>query len=167
MRIIITLDNSFLLRRDHRLRPTCLDRRDEIITVRLLVHDRYFGIMTFDKFYILVGVRLLSAGQDELNRVAQSVDSELQLGPEPTSGASQGLVGVPFLTAPAACWWARIRVLSRISHSKSGSFIASKTRAQTPLADQRSNRLHTEFHLPKRSGMSRQRAPVLPIQRTA
>src|SRR5262249_59830319 len=44
---------------------------------------------------------------------------------------------------------------------------ASKTFSQTPFFAQRAKRLQTELHRPKRSGKSRQPAPVLPVQRTA
>src|SRR5580692_7025893 len=165
--IIFSLEDPILLRRNHGIRTGGHDRLDEIISVISLVRDHRIGIMTFNQGLALIDVGLLSPRQDELDGVPQTVDGDMQLGSEPAPRASQGLVGTPFFTAPAACWWARITVLSRISHSKSGSFITSKTRAQTPLADQRSNRFHTEFHLPKRSGMSRQGAPVLPIQSTA
>src|SRR5215831_1636615 len=58
-------------------------------------------------------------------------------------------------------------VESRMSHSRSGSCRASKTRCQVPFLAQRSSRRHTAFQLPKRSGRSRQGAPVLAIHRTA
>src|SRR6266446_162244 len=165
--VILSLENPILLRRDHRLRPAHFDRQNKIISVIPFICNHRFGIMTFDQRLTLVDIGLLPPGQDELDGVSQPVDGDVQLGPEPAPRAPQRLVGAPFFTAPAACWWARITVLSRISHSRSGSFNSSKIRSQTPLEDQRSNRLQTEFQFPKRSGRSRQGAPVLAIQRTA
>ena len=90
------------------------------------------GIMTFDQGHALADVGFLSPGQDELDGVPQAVDSEMQLGPETATRASRRLVGAPFFAAPAACWWARITVLSRISHSRSGSCSASNRFRQRP-----------------------------------
>src|ERR1700738_2765226 len=122
MFVIITLENAILLRRDHRLRPTRLDRRNKFISIISFICNHCFGIMTFDQRLALLDVGPLAARQDELDRVSQAVDRDVQLGPEAASRASQRLIDAPFFAAPAACWWARITVLSRISHSKSGSF---------------------------------------------
>jgi len=119
------------------------------------------------KKYALVNVGFLLPGRDGLDGVSQPVHGGVQLGPEPAPEASQRLVGAPFFAAPAKCWWVRIMVLPRMSHTRSGSFNALKTHSQTPLADQRSNRLQIEFQFPKRSGRSRHGAPVLATQRTA
>ena len=129
MLIILSLENPILLRRNHRSRATGLDRLNKFISVISFICDHRFGIMTFNQCLALVDVGFLSPGQDELNRVSQPVDRDVQLGPEPTPRPSQRLVGTPFFTAPAACWWARITVLSRMSHSKSGSFNSSKIRS--------------------------------------
>src|SRR5262249_5182724 len=114
----------------------------------------------------------LAWGQDQPHRQSRAVDADVDLGAEAAAAAAQGLLrlapgAVRFFSAPAAPGWARITVESRISHSRSGSWRASKTRCQTPLRAQRSKRRQTEFQLPKRSGRSRQGAPVLAIQKTA
>src|SRR5262249_54329776 len=61
----------------------------------------------------------------------------------------------------------RMTLESKINHSRSGSRNSRKIRSQIPLRAHRSNRLHTEFQLPNRSGRSRHWAPVFAIQRTA
>jgi hypothetical protein len=101
--VILSLEDPILLWRDHRHRPGGLDRRDEIIPVISLIRDHRLGIMTFDQCLALTDVGLLSPGQDELDGVAQPVDGDVQLGPEPAPRASQCLVGAPLFTAPAAC----------------------------------------------------------------
>lgn len=69
--------------------------------------------------------------------------------------------------APAACWWARTIVLSRIRYSKSASSdTAAKMRSHTPLVAQRLNRRKALFQRPKASGRSRQGAPVRTIHST-
>ena len=166
MFIILSLENPILLRRDHHFRPTRLDRRDELIPVISLIRDHSLGIMTFDQGRALVDVGLLSAGQDELDGVPQTVRRRCAAWSKPPRERPE-LGGAPFFAAPAACWWARITVLSRISDSRSGSFKISKTPSQTPLADERSYRLQAEFDLPNLSGRSREGARVLPIQSTA
>jgi hypothetical protein len=103
MFIVLALENTILLRRDHRLRPTRFDRRNKIISVISFICYHRFGIMTFDQCLALVDVGRLAAGQDELDRVPQAVDRDVQLGREATARASQRLVGAPFFTAPAAC----------------------------------------------------------------
>jgi hypothetical protein len=94
--VILLLENTILLRRDHGLRPGGLDRRDEIISVLSLIREHRFGIMIFDQCLALADVGLLSPGRDELDGVAHPVDRDLQLGPEPTPRAPQRLVGAPF-----------------------------------------------------------------------
>ena len=81
--IILSLENPILLRRDHRRRPTGLNRSDKIISIICFICDHRIGIMTFDQWHALVDVGLLAAGQDELDGVPQAVDRDVQLGPEP------------------------------------------------------------------------------------
>ena len=98
-----------------------------------------------------------------LTMMATEVSPKSRTRPERVPTPGQG--PSPFFAAPAASWWARITVLSRMSRSKSRSFSFSKTCSKMPLADQRASRLQTELQFPKRSGRSRQGAPVLAIQR--
>jgi hypothetical protein len=73
-----------------------------------------------------------------------------------------------FFWAPAACWWARMAVLSIMTSSRSGSWLSAwNTRSQTPVLVQRANRVNVVCQLPNSGGRSRQGAPVRPIHSTA
>ena len=62
---------------------------------------------------------------------------------------------------PAACWCARLVVLSMLCHSPSISVARAVNRAaQRPLFDQRSKRLNTVCQGPNSSGRSRHGTPV-------
>src|SRR5262245_12721311 len=108
----------------------------------------------------------------------------MELGGQPAPGASESVIvglaehtagrldlQIPFLRAPAACWWARAMVEStETSHVISPSASAwacscSKTRCQVPSRCQRRNRPYTVSHGPYRSGTSRQGAPARVRQR--
>src|SRR5882757_535292 len=168
MLVILTRDFPILLRRDHRLSLLPLRRFHDRITVLRLIEDVGTCLVCLDQRFGLGDVGLLTRRQDELDRVAQGIDGDVDLGGKaPTRSAQRLILIYPFFSAPAACWCARTTVLSRISHSRSGSWSVSKTRCHTPLVAQRSNRFQTEFQGPNRSGRSRQGAPVLAIQRTA
>src|SRR5215470_18729042 len=159
-------------RRDHRLRAPGPDRPDQPLAVVALVPDHHLEGHALDQLPPLADVGLLPGRQQELHRQPQPAHAGVDLGPEPAPAPAEGLVALPprparFFFAPAAWGWARMMVESRMSHSRSGSCRASKTLCQVPFRAQRSKRRHTEFQLPKRSGRSRQGAPVLAIHRTA
>ena len=97
MLVILSLENPILPRRDHRGRSAGLDGRNELIPVISLICDHCISIVTFDQCSALIDVGLLSPGQDQLDRVAQPVYSDVQLGREAAARASQGLVGAPLL----------------------------------------------------------------------
>ena len=71
----------------------------------------------------LSDIVLLPSGQSESQRVAEAVDTDMDLCSEPTSATTEGLRYLTplFLGAPAAEWWARTTVLSMIRYSMSGS----------------------------------------------
>lgn len=69
-----------------------------------LLHDRI----------IALHVRGLAAAQTNRDREALSVAAEMDLGREAASRAAKTLVLILFLSAPAACWWARMMVESII-----------------------------------------------------
>src|SRR5450759_2706886 len=168
MLVIITRHLPVLLRRDHGLGIRPLRRPHDRIAIVRLVEDVRIRLMPLDQRLGLRNVGLLARCQDELDRVAQGVDEDVDLGAESAPRTAQRLIVVyPLFSAPAACWCARTTVLSMIIHSRSGSWSASKTRFHTPFLAHRSNRFQTEPHGPNRSGRSRHGAPVLPIQRTA
>src|SRR5215831_8508027 len=130
---------------------------------RLVVRQQVFG---------LLDGRLLGGRQLQLDRVPQRIAAHVDLGAEAAAATSQRLLAlapsaVPLFLDPAAQGWARITVESKMSHSRSGSRRASITRAQTPLAAQRSKRRQALFQLPNRSGRSRQGMPVRATYRTA
>src|SRR5262249_7031109 len=159
-------------RRDHRLRASRPDRPDQSLAVVTLVRDPHRERDARDQLLPLADVGLLPGRQDELHGQSQATDRRVDLGPEPAAAAAQSLLAlspgpIRFFFAPAAWGWARTTVESRMSHSRSESWSASKTRGHVPFRAQRSKRFQTVFHLPKRSGRSRQGAPVLAIQRTA
>jgi len=120
MLVILTWHLAILLRRDHRHGPLALRRRHDRIAVVGLVGDECIGIVPLHQRLGLGDVRPLATGQDEFDRVAQGVDDDVELGAESAPGAAEGLAGLPPFF-PAACWCARITVLSMIIHSRSGS----------------------------------------------
>src|SRR6516225_5856416 len=170
--VVVPLLGTVLQAGDHRLGPLRLDRLGDGSAVVALVGDDHLDRRSFDQSLSLRHVGSLSRRQDQLDGQSQAADGAVDLGSEAAPAASESLFvlaagAVPFFFAPAAQGWARMIVESRISHSRSGSWRASKTRRQTPLRAQRSNRRQVEFQLPRRSGRSRHGAPVLAIQRTA
>src|SRR6476661_157124 len=170
--VVDPLLGPVLQARDHRLRPSSLDRLDHGPAVVPLVGDDHLDRQVLDQRLCLHHVGRLARRQDQPGGQPEAADCAMNLRPEPASAAAEGLLvlaagPVPFLGAPAAQGCARMMVESRINHSRSGSCRASNTCCQTPLRAQRSNRRQVEFQLPKRSGRSRHGAPVLATQRTA
>jgi hypothetical protein len=89
--------------------------------------------------------------------------------PPRTSQSLCGLAAV-FFNAPAACWWARILVLSiKICFAILQSFAWSLSHNffQRPRASHLLNRLYTASQWPKASGKSRQGMPVRARYNTA
>lgn len=110
----------------------------------------------------------LASRDAECQRVAQRIDDHVDFRREPAARATDGLVEIPFLSAPALCWWARTIVASIIAYSLSGSSAkALKRFSQTPLAAHREKRLWVLHQPPKRSGKSRQGDPTRNFQITA
>src|SRR6478752_6616128 len=169
--VILSLILQVAARRNHRLGATALDVGDEFLAVKALVAEHQLEVVVLQKRFCLRDVRCLARRQLELDRQAQAVDTHVEFRGKSAARTAQRLhvqfaVGTPFF-APAACWWARMTLLSKINHSRSGSCSSRKIRSQTPLRDQRSKRFQTVSHLPNRSGRSRQGAPVLAIQKMA
>src|SRR5512135_3717052 len=141
MLVIIARHLPVLLRRDHRLGPLALRRTHDRIAVVRLVGDERPRLVPFPPRLGLGNVGFLAPRTNELDRVAQGVDEDVDLGAESAPRTAQSRsVGYPFFSAPAACWCARTTVLSMIIHSRSGSWRASKTRSHTPFLAHRSNR---------------------------
>ncbi len=78
MFVIITWHFPVLLRRDHRLTSLSLRRRHDRIAVVRLVEKIGFRLMLLDQRLGLRDVRRLTGRQDELDRVAQGVDEDME-----------------------------------------------------------------------------------------
>src|SRR5262245_9556192 len=171
VRIVYPRLAAVLLRGNDRLGPARFDKLDQRVAVIAFVRDHGLRLVACQQSLPLGDIGTLSRRESQLHGQAQAADGHMQFRGKSATRTAQRLVlrpyvGAPFF-APAACWWARITVLSSNSHSRSGSPNVWNTRAHTPLADQRSKRRQVEIQLPKRSGRSRQGAPVLPIHKTA
>jgi transposase len=143
------------------------DRLAQRVGVVGRIGNDHLGRKPVDQRVGLRAVAALSAGQGEAHWGAQAANGQVDLGTQAAAGAAKGLIFSPPFFAPAACWWARMMVLSTIRYSKSGSSdMASKMRRHTPLSLQRLNRRNTLFHSPKTSGRSRQGEPVRTIHST-
>lgn len=74
----------------------------------------------------------LPRGEQEPDREAPSVHDGVDLGRQPSTGETDGVILAP-LFPPAACWWARTMELSiRCRDCGDFSASASKMRSQTP-----------------------------------
>ena len=83
----------------------------------------------------------LPGGQGEPDRAPLGVDEGVDLGREAAAGATETMISTP-LFAVAACWCARIEVLSIIWISPSyAAVMASISRSQTPALRHRTKRL--------------------------
>jgi hypothetical protein len=103
----------------------------------------------------------LAWSQDEADGIAESIDTDIDLGAQAAARTPDRLILARPFWAPAAYWWARTMVESMIRYSRSGSKPnAVKRRFQTPFFPHRRKRLNTLFHLPNCSGRSRQGAPA-------
>lgn len=115
----------------------------------------------------IVGLVSRQPGRFELPQQRQRFDQRMNLGARPSARPADRLITV-FLAAPAACWWARMMVLSIKASSKSASPASSaNTACHTCARDHLAKRLYTLFHAPKSCGRSRHGLPVRAIQSTA
>jgi hypothetical protein len=86
-------------------------------------------------------VMCLPCCQAEPDRESLSIDDGVDLGRETAAGATETMISIP-LFAVAACWCARIDVLSIIWMSPSyAAVMASISRSQTPALRHRAKRL--------------------------
>src|SRR6516164_409723 len=106
MLVIITSHLSVLLRRDHRLATLPPRRPDDRVTVVGLVEDVGIRLMGIDQRLGSRDVGLLAPRQEELDRVPQGIDGDVDLGREAAPRAAQRLFVdyARFFWAPAACW---------------------------------------------------------------
>lgn len=109
----------------------------------------------------------LTACQAQLTGPILRVVTQMQLATEATPRAAERLRPV-FLSAPAACWFARPVVESTSNSCRLlSSCKPAKTLVHTPLFFQREKRVNTVDQAPKRSGKSRQDTPQRRRHRTA
>src|SRR5262245_16775859 len=172
VRVHVALLGPALLRRDHRLGPARLDFLDQRLLVIALVGDHHLWLMVGQQRLGLGDVRLVGCRQEQLNRMAEPVETPVDLGAKPAAAAAKRLIvlaasPVPLFFDPAAHGWARTAVESRIKTSRSGSRRTAARAANRPALAHRSNRRHWVFQWPSRSGKSRHAAPVRAIHRTA
>lgn len=86
-----------------------------------------------DEFRCRGLVGRLAGGQEQSHRQAATVHHGVDLGCQPSTGKTDGVIRAP-LFPPAACWWARTIELSiKCSDPGDRSASASKMRSQTPL----------------------------------
>ena len=149
--------------RDHGDRATLSDYLDEGVGVVPLVGDHILYRSRKEQRLSLGDVMGLACRELELERVAQSVHTQVDFAGEATAASALA----PLLRgAPAAQGWARIMVLSNRRCSMSGSLVkVSCIRFQTPCSHQRRKRLYTVFHRPYSSGSARHWAPVRAIHK--
>jgi hypothetical protein len=94
-----------------------------------------------EQFVCDLTIMCLSSGQAEPDRKALGVDDGVDFGSKSASGATETMISIP-LFAVAACWCARMEVLSIIWMSPSyAAVIASIIRSQTPALRHRTKRL--------------------------
>ena len=102
MFVIITRHLPILLRRDHRLGSPPLRRRHDRVAVVGLVGDDRPRLVVPHQRLGLRDVRLLPRRQDELDRIAEGVDDDVELRAESAPGTAEGLTSLPPFF-PAAC----------------------------------------------------------------
>ena len=135
--------------------------------VGFIGHDGAHILYAFDEVFRLGDVVTLTASQTEASKIAQAINSSMNLGTQAPTRTAKTLFPV-FFDAPAACWWARTIVLSRKTSSKSASSQSvAKSVCQIPLSAQREKRRKALFQAPNSGGRSRHGAPVRAIQSTA
>jgi hypothetical protein len=97
--IIVSLFFAIRSRRDLSLRTGCLNRPDKFIAVIALIRDHMLGLDSIDQSGPLRDIGDLPTGDDQPHRVAQSIDSDVDLGPETTTRSAQRLIVVyPFFS---------------------------------------------------------------------
>lgn len=166
--VIFTQRYAIGSRGDDRFSACSLDPLNQRIAVIAFIRKHSLRVRCFFKqFSHLSNVCLLRAGQGKPDGIAEDINDAVYFGSKSAARTTQSLRAVFFLT-PAACWWARIAMLSSMTSSKSRSWLStSDRRFQTPFLVQRANRVTVECQFPSSEGKSRHGAPVRPIHNTA
>ncbi len=154
-------------RRDNWLAALSGDCFDEVIRVVALVGHDKLGRLILDQSFGLFDIRNLTCRENDPQRIAQSIDRDMQLGRQSAARATDFLSAC-FFWAPAECWCARTMVESMNSCSRSASpDSAVATRSQMPFSRQREKRTKVRCQCPSSSGRSRHGLPVRMIHSTA
>ena len=120
--VVFALNFAIGFRRNHRdFTGVFQHLQDTLVGIEAFVgeHDPRFDLR--QQHVGAVQIAGLTAGQMKASRVAQGVDRGMNLGAQPAFAAPDGLIGAPFFSAPALCWWARTMVASIIAYSLSAS----------------------------------------------
>lgn len=157
--------------RDDRLSATALEVAAYGIAIVAFVGKHSFWCcgVVIDQVGIGCHVRRLAWGQAEANRKSLRICPGVDLGREATARTAN-MVAVNPPLPPAACWCARMAVLSIICmvlSEASLSLNAARMTSQTAASVQRRYCRNTEFQLPSSAGRSRQAQPVRVIHKTA
>jgi hypothetical protein len=162
------LIDSVAARRDIGNGVDSFDGFDQLIAVVAFVGGNSRGWNASDQRGALGHIGDLSAGQDQTQRIAQSINASMYFRRQSAARSADRLIATVFFGAPAACWCARTIVASMNNSSRSASPLsASATRAHTPPFSQRAKRTYIECQLPKSAGKSRHGQPVRAMKSTA
>ena len=135
-RVICHLDH-LLQQRDMTLAALA----DAVGVISLVSQNDGAGIEAIQQPICSRSVMRLTRCQTEPDREPLSIDDGVDLGREPASGATEAMIQVP-LFAVAACWCARMEVLSIIWMSPScATAMACIIRSHTPAFRHRTKRL--------------------------
>ena len=128
--------------RDVRHRALRLDQvADAVGVISFVGQDDGAGIEAIQQPVCSRPIVCLTCCQAEPDREPLRIDDRVDLGRETASGATEAVIQIP-LFAVAACWCARMEVLSIIWMSPSyEAVMASISRSQTPALRQREKRL--------------------------
>ncbi len=96
------LDGAIGLGRDDRCDSPSGQGVDQVIGVVSLVGEQSLKVDVLDQRLGLAEVRSLARRQQQLDRVAQSIDEGVDLGGQSAAGSADGLLAV-FFRAPALC----------------------------------------------------------------
>jgi len=102
------------VRRDDGLGALCLDERAQGIAVIGLVGEDVARRQALEQGGRGGDVALLARRNHDPQRSAARIDDEVDLGRQSSSGTPQRLIARPPFP-PAACWWARTRVVSSMT----------------------------------------------------
>jgi hypothetical protein len=119
-----------------------LDQRADAVGIIGLVGEQHHARSKMvEQFVRDLAIMRLAGGQAEPDRETLRIDDGMNFRCEPASGATEAMISIP-LFAVAACWYARMEVLSIIWMSPSwAAVMASIIRSHTPALRQRTNRL--------------------------